>query len=354
MHVTSRRSPWILVGLAVFVVAGAPVSAQPFGAWAVFNGTSGFVEIPHSSALNPGGALTIEAWVNVTLPAAGESCKSIVGKDFLQAYWVGICNTGSPLRPTLRSYVKGGGSVRNGGTIPNGEWTHIAVTYGGGSRRHYVNGELTLEVSDSGSLPSSGAALRIGSDVSWQFTPTGSIDDVRLWNVARTQSQIRAALNEVQGAQGGLVANWRLDGNPNDSVGGFDGAVIGPVAALTFPVTVGCAGSSNVLCLRDRFAVSGEWRVDASTEGDMGVVPFQTDESGLLHFFGESNWEVQIKVLDGCGLNDRYWVYYAASTTLFFRLEVLDQLRGVQKIYFNYPGEPAVAVTELDAFDTCP
>jgi hypothetical protein len=238
--------------------------------------------------------------------------------------------------------------------IPLNEWTHIAVTYGDGFRRHYINGELQLEVADAGALPTNDSPVRIGSDVSWEFTPTGSIDDVRIWNVRRSTGQIREALNEVQGPQTGLVANWRLDGGGTDAIGGHDGVAVGAIAALTFPVAPGCVTTASTLCLRDRFAVSGEWRTGPSTEGDAGVVSFQTFQSGLLHFFGESNWEIQIKLLDGCGLNDRYWVYYAASTTLFFRVEVLDVLRGVQKIYFNYPGEPAVALTEIDAFDTCP
>ena len=47
-------------------------------------------------------------------------------------------------------------------------------------------------------------------------------------------------------------------------------------------------------------------------------------------------------------------MYSAATTDLYYRMEVLDGLRGVQKIYFNYPGAPAPAVTDSDAFATCP
>jgi hypothetical protein len=352
-NLTSKRAA-IVVAAILFIVGSRSSGAQPFGAWAVFNGTNGYIEIPHSAALNPTDALTIEAWVNVTLPPAGENCKSIIGKNWQQTYWVGICNSGSPATPTLRSYVKGSASSRTAGVVPNGEWTHIAVVYGGGFRRHYINGELALVADDDGSLPTNSRPVRIGSDEAWAFTPTGSIDDVRFWDVARTQAQIREALNEVQGAQPGFVANWRLDGSPVDAVGPHDGTAVGAVSALTFPVAVGCTGSSEVLCLRNRFAIRGNWRKPDLTEGPLGVVPYQTFDSGLLHFFGPSIWEIQIKVLDACGLNDRYWVYFGATTDLFFRMEVFDQLRGVQKIYFNYPGAPAPAVTESSAFDTCP
>jgi hypothetical protein len=350
---SSRRSPAFLLTL-LLAVAAAPASAQPFGAWAVFNGTNGYIEIPHSSALNPTDELTIEAWVDLQLPPTGENCKSIFGKNYQQTYWVGVCNSGSPLKPMLRSYVKGSGSARTAGVVPNNQWTHIAVTYGDGVRRHYINGELALEAADAGALPTNGSEVRIGSDVVWPYTPVGAIDDVRFWNVARTQGQIREALNEVQGAQPGLVANWRLDGSPVDAVGPHDGAAVGAVAALTFPVAPGCAGTSTYLCLRDRFSIHGEYRIGAGPHQPMQVVPFQTFDSGLLSFFGTSVWEIQIKLLDGCGLTDTYWVYSAATTDLFYRLEVFDQLRGVQKVYFNYPGAPAPAVTDSSAFATCP
>jgi hypothetical protein len=35
-------------------------------------------------------------------------------------------------------------------------------------------------------------------------------------------------------------------------------------------------------------------------------------------------------------------------------MEVLDVVGRQQKIYFNYPGPPAPAVTDVNAFPTCP
>ena len=44
--------------------------------------------------------------------------------------------------------------------------------------------------------------MRIGSDFSYQITPQGSIDEVRLWSVARTQAQIRKELIDQTIADG--------------------------------------------------------------------------------------------------------------------------------------------------------
>ena len=39
---------------------------------------------------------------------------------------------------------------------------------------------------------------------------------------------------------------------------------------------------------------------------------------------------------------------------VFYRMTVYDIHAGAQKIYFNYPGPPAPAVTDVTAFATCP
>ena len=47
-------------------------------------------------------------------------------------------------------------------------------------------------------------------------------------------------------------------------------------------------------------------------------------------------------------------MFSAATTNVFYRMEVFNQEYGVNKVYFNYPGPPAPAVTDTGAFATCP
>ncbi len=44
------------------------------------------------------------------------------------------------------------------------------------------------------------------------------------------------------------------------------------------------------------------------------MVPGATNESGLFWFFDDDNWEMLVKVLDGCGTNGHFWVFLAAAT----------------------------------------
>ena len=178
--------------------------------------------------------------------------------------------------------------------------------------------------------------------------------------MTRTLAQIRANINvRIPGAQAGLVGLWRLDGTATDSVGGHGGAVGGSgVGFFTFPVTASCGSSTTAaLCLQGRFAITTKWRTNPTpgtpTDGD-GHVVVASSNSGIFWFFSSDNWELMVKALNACGLNNRYWIYSAATTDQFYRMEVLDVRAGVQKIYFNYAGPPAPAVTDSDAFATCP
>jgi concanavalin A-like lectin/glucanase superfamily protein len=348
-----------LAFVAVLAVLGAAAAtAQPFGGtWLQYTGANGYVSVPHSTALNPTSAFTFEAWVGISNNTTGEDCRSIAGKNYLAAWWIGQCNVGG--QPTLRSYLKGGGSARNGGIIPRGPITHVAVTFDGTTRRHYINGELAASFAETGPLTTSTDALRIGSDVSWEHSPTGLIDEVRIWNVARTTQQLRDWINKPITVQPGLVAVWNLPGL-NDPVGGHNGGVFNPAAAFPFSSAVApnCGSSTvNALCLQTRFSIVTKWRTNPTpgtpTDGS-GSVVVAGPNSGIFWFFSSDNWEVMVKALNGCGLNSRYWVFSAATTNVFYRMEVTDVTHGLTKIYFNYPGPPAPAVTDTDAFATCP
>jgi hypothetical protein len=76
-----------------------------------------------------------------------------------------------------------------------------------------------------------------------------------------------------------------------------------------------------------------------------------TEDSALFYFFSPDNWEAMFKVLDGCALNGRYWVFGAASTDVGYTLRVKDLANpGVEREYRHEPGAPAPALTDIDAF----
>ncbi|MGE5234296.1 MAG: LamG domain-containing protein [Acidobacteriota bacterium] len=342
-----RGTIFLVIAFLALAAVGSPAVAQPFGAWLVLSGpTNGYVEIAHNAALNPASAITIEGWVAVTDPGGG--CSSIIGKNWQHSWWVGICGT------TLRSYLAGSTSQWNGGKLSG--WTHFAVVYDGAHRYHYINGELINSTPQTGSLPPSTDPVRIGSDVLWNYTPGGSINEIRLWNVARTQDQIRQSINvPITTAQPGLVAVWR-DGM-HDALGHYTGTTHGSTGFLTFPATHDCGSStSSALCLLSRWFVSMTYRIGApgTAEANATTVPYYNPGSGLFYFNNPNDWQILVKVLDGCAINGHIWVGTAASTNLFYRLTVSDAMGSAQKIYFNYPGPIAPSVLDTSAFASCP
>ncbi|MEM9556054.1 MAG: PQQ-dependent sugar dehydrogenase [Acidobacteriota bacterium] len=120
-------------------------------------------------------------------------------------------------------------------------------------------------------------------------------------------------------------------------------------------VTGPCVEDEETLCLRDgRFALSATWRDFEGNTGNGRVVPNGTAETGLFWFFGPLNWELMVKVLDGCDLGGHYWVFSAATTNVEYSLTVLDTETGVVRRYDNPLGVAAAAITDTAAFATCP
>lgn len=116
-----------------------------------------------------------------------------------------------------------------------------------------------------------------------------------------------------------------------------------------------CAQTATRLCLNDnRFAVDISW-VDFEGGDGFGLVDmFQSGDSGLMYFFDPQNLEVLVKVLDGCDINNRVWVFAAATTNVGYTMTVTDTLTGAMQIYQNPLGVSSPAVTDTNAFMACP
>ncbi len=87
------------------------------------------------------------------------------------------------------------------------------------------------------------------------------------------------------------------------------------------------------------------------------TVPLASNDSALFWFFQPANFELLVKIVDGCSLNNRYWVFYAATTNVDFTLTVVDTFANPPsntKTYHNPLGtNEATAITDSNAFNTC-
>ena len=119
--------------------------------------------------------------------------------------------------------------------------------------------------------------------------------------------------------------------------------------------TGACQPGAGVLCLNGgRFQVNANWtRPDGST-GSGTAVPL-TDDSGYFWFFDPTNTEMVVKVLNGCAIDNAYWVFAAGLTNVLVNWEVLDTQTGVSFTQVNPQGTPFAPVQATTAFPTsCP
>ncbi|MYD86722.1 MAG: PKD domain-containing protein [Acidobacteria bacterium] len=112
-----------------------------------------------------------------------------------------------------------------------------------------------------------------------------------------------------------------------------------------------CVPGPETACLQDsRFEVEVEWQGADGASNAARLVHAGTDDSGMFSFFDRANWEVLIKVLDGCAANGHVWVFGGSTTDLGYVIRVTDTATGAVKEYRNEPGSAAAAITDATAF----
>ena len=82
-----------------------------------------------------------------------------------------------------------------------------------------------------------------------------------------------------------------------------------------------CKPDAETRCLQDsRYEVRAVWWGRDGRSGSARVAHAGTNDSALFWFFDLSNWEILVKVLDGCSTNGHFWVFGAATTDLGYRI----------------------------------
>jgi hypothetical protein len=116
-----------------------------------------------------------------------------------------------------------------------------------------------------------------------------------------------------------------------------------------------CVEDAETRCLQEgRFEVKAAYLTAQGDQGPAKVVPGGTDDSLNMWFFNQNNWELLVKVLDGCANNNHYWVFIGGTTNAGVSLRVRDTVNDVSKVFENPIGVNYLTVTDTAAFSTCP
>ncbi|MDY7094456.1 MAG: Calx-beta domain-containing protein [Acidobacteriota bacterium] len=115
-----------------------------------------------------------------------------------------------------------------------------------------------------------------------------------------------------------------------------------------------CTATANAMCLNGgRFRVSGTFNPPGMIGGDARAVQL-TGDTGYFWFFNAENVELVVKVIDGCAVNGRYWVFAGGLTNVEFELTVEDTERGGTRTYTNPQRTAFLPIQDTRAFLTCP
>jgi len=169
-----------------------------------FDGVDDYINCPNIL----GASYTKEAWIKMNASTNGNNFVSGSASSGGHAFWA----------PGIYSYKLSAGhdftwtQVQDPNALSLNTWYHVAVTYDAPTTtmRLYKNGILVASSNTVAPIAST-SSVTIGA-FSGTFTMNGDMDEVRIWNTARTQCQIQQFMNcEIPNTATGLVANYHLN-----------------------------------------------------------------------------------------------------------------------------------------------
>lgn len=250
------------------------------------NGNYHFVNFSENDVLKITGDQTIEMWVKAAEPGngeqvlydkarTGEGTTSINDNDSFPKY-----NYGDSAEELLADTA-----------LTADEWVHIAVVRNvtPPKLQWYINGVLHGEMITLASvIAATDKGVRLGTEQpedgpALQNFFNGLIADVRLWNVARDEDQIKNCMSrrlETSEINDDLAAYWKLDEGEGTVAGdasnnGIDGNINGAVweseeqvIAYNTPATVVIAGSASETQYQLKDTEKGEVYAEATGDGN--------------------------------------------------------------------------------------
>jgi hypothetical protein len=278
----------LILGLTLFAKPG--LSAAEAGGALAFDGTNDFAVVPHRAELNTL-PFTFSAWFSTSQTNASVT---------LAAKGVGGSSAGS-FRVYLVNGVLFAGYFRDvfsyvtlqaaDSSLAVAGWHGVAVAVDTNGGRLFLDGRLrdTQHWHGSPGVPTNTANLLLGI---WSTRSTyfrGWLDEVALWQVARSPAEIEASLYQpLTGTEPGLLAAWPMDEASGDALldatsHHLDGYLTNGLARVrsAMPAAGGALGFSmpgDHLCLADFGAAAPTNEITV----EFWLKPTQSEEQTLF------------------------------------------------------------------------
>jgi len=304
-----------------------------------FDGEDDYVGINHADIGNPSGNFTVECWAMLN-SSSGSGSVDIISKHNNEG---GSARSGYAIEYSYENNLISGlvgtssGWVGVSGDSWNaGEWHHVALVYEASSTTllFYDNG---VKQGSSSCTPDYNLLdLYLGGSANYGNNLNGKLDEVRIWNSARSEVDIRDSMHiELTGSEGGLLAYYPLNESGTTAVDAADGSdgslengpawIVSTVpCALVYPYQINLRGAwssqphslmssmlsvSNAVVAGTDYLVFGhdgdtlgkdtvncpsimEWRLHRSWQGEGYGIPsgdMQFDCSGIISLIGSNS-----------------------------------------------------------------
>jgi hypothetical protein len=221
-----------------------------------FSGPNDLASVPDSASLHVTNNFTIAFWLK---KAAGASNLTYLSKGaFNNGFMVATGNPGTYIYINLFSNNVGTARCIDNGVILDQTWEHIAVTYNGTTIQFYINGAPSVSCSATVPVGVSSSPLSIGGVNG--SSPTGTMDEVRIYNRALSAQEVVAVYNDPGAAPvsvtptnavltSGQTQQFSLTGTVNSGVSWTISPATGSVSSTglyTAPGSVASAQSVTV------------------------------------------------------------------------------------------------------------
>jgi len=211
------RKELIAINLLFFLFATIETKAQTS---LNFDGIDDEVDFGNSSVFMQTNEFTIEVYIQQSTikywPAFASNFQDSSG--YWKGYWLGGDTLGHAVFYIGETSDSGSGYwVTSTSVIADGNWHHIAGVFENDSAKIYVDGTIENTLHIPTFNLSSTENFRIGNDV-WNEVFQGKIDDVRLWSIARSPSEILMYKDSCLNVnENNLIAYYHFENGTNNS-----------------------------------------------------------------------------------------------------------------------------------------
>lgn len=219
MNLSKLKKPSILLALSILITS---LSAQ---IGVSFDGTDDKIDCGNNSSIQiTGTAITLEAWIYPTAWNTNAYDGNVICKEDNSGnngYMLRV-GAGGKLNFALGDGTKAWSEITTGVLLSLNTWQHIAGTFDGSMMRVFVNGVAVDSAKAGISIGNaSNVNLFLGAHSSYTRFFKGIIDEVRIWNICRTTSQLYNSMgDEFCSVPKGLKAYYKFNqGKPGGANG---------------------------------------------------------------------------------------------------------------------------------------